>query len=1093
MLPETTLLNTRLAPPRLHRQTLPRPALVARLREALDHRLTLVQASTGYGKTTALAALGGDAIPLFWYSIEEGDTDPQRFLAYLIAAFRRHLPDLSALPLAILQEGAADPNGAVWARALDALINALHEAIRRPALLVLDDYHFVAESPEINALTERLIAYAPPDLHCVLATRYPIAWAELVRWRARGEVLELSRAALAFHPPEIEALFRDAYGRQLAPEEIAALVDKTEGWPIALQLVWQGLRGGAVRNAVELLAQGPTSLAALFDYLAGDVLGRQPAEIAAFLRETAVLRKLTAAACDAVTGRAGSAAILEQLHNLDLFVVAIGDQHYRYHHLFHDFLRQQAAATPADLHERQHRAAAFFAAAGEHEEAIYHWLAARAFPAAAGAIDQIGEDLLRDGRLDTVANWIDALPPDVLAAHPRLQTYLGDIYRLRSRFDPALEWYRQAERTWRAQGDIAGVSRALRGQARVYLDQVRPAQAESLLQEALRLSEGLADLQSRIRLLELLAENKLNMGKPAEAEALRREAGALYARDPGEDLLSVRVKLRTGQLDAARAILEDWVNQERQAIERGQFYSPRGHRETVLVLSLIHSFCGRVAAALELAAEGSALGERLAAPFITAVAQTRLAHALQLRDDNPAATGHAEAIQHYQASIALGDRLAVRRIRAEAMWGLTRAYGFAGDLASAHRAAQEGVEVCRWAGDQWVAALTELALGASYVLAGQAQAGIEVLLRVLAAFHDCGDRFAYAATRLWLGLAYLDTRQTERAAACADELLAVCATHQYDFLLTTPTFLGTPDPRRVAPLLLTARARGIRPTYVNRLLAAIGIPNTEVHPGYQLRVQTLGAFRVWRGAAEIEAREWQRDKARQLFQVLITRRSQWLQRDEIIELLWPQLSPEAAHRDFKVALNALNKALEPHRPPDAPFGFVVRDGAAYRLRPTADLWLDSAAFVAAGEEGLRRADADDAPEAVIAALRTALQLYGGDYLPDALYEDWAIEERERLSALYLRAADRLALALVKAEQYEEVIAVCQRILLQDSCWERAYQLLMLAHARQGNRSLALRVYQRCVATLDAQLGVPPSPATVALCEQIRQADLEAVV
>ncbi len=1091
MLAETMLLNTRLAPPRLHRLTLPRPALVTRLREALDHRLTLVHASTGYGKTTALAALSADPTPLFWYSIEEGDTEPQRFLAYLIAAFRRHLPTLSDLPLALLHESSSDHSSATRLRVLDALINTLHETLQRPSLFVLDDYHFVADSVEIAALTERLIAYAPPDLHIILATRYPINYPELLRWRARGEVLELSRKSLAFQPAEIEALFRDTYGRQLAPEELAALIDKTEGWPIALQLVWQGLRTGTLRSVIDLLADGPSSLVALFDYLAHDVLGRLPADLASFLCETAVLRKLTPAACQAVTGHADSAALLEHLHNLDLFVLAIGEQHYRYHHLFHDFLRQQVASDTAATQERHRRAAQFFATGHDHEEAIYHWLAACAFPEAAATIAQAGEDMLRDGRLDTVAHWIDALPPAVLLEHPRLQTYLGDIYRLRSRFDQALSWYRQAEHTWRSHGDLAGVSRALRGQARVYLDQVRPAQAESLLQEALSLNEGLADLQSRIRLLELLAENKLNMGKPAEAEALRNQARALSDHEQGEDLLSVRVKLRTGQFEAARTILETWVNQERQAIGRGEVYSPRGHRETVLILSLIHSFCGRVAEAFALAQEGIALGERLASPFITAVAQTRLAHALQIQSATPLPPQPIKvcvaAIQRYQESIALGDQLSVRRIRAEAMWGQTRAYGFAGDLEAARRAAHEGMEISLWAGDQWVAALTELTLGASYVLAMRPAEAVDILSRALTTLHNCGDQFGPAAARLWLSLAYRDLKQPERAIACFEELLAIAMAHQYDFLLTTPTLLGPPDPRQIVPLLISARTRRTYAAYASRLLAAMGLPDVQVHPGYQLRVQTLGTFRVWRGNVELEAREWQRDKARQLFQLLLTRRGQWLQREEIIDRLWPQLGPEAANRDFKVALNALNKALEPQRNADEPFGFIARDGTAYRLRPAADLWLDSAVFEQACDEGLRLTDDSDLA-AVIVALRYALQLYSGDYLPDALYEDWAIEERERLSALYLRAADRLAVALLKSEQYDEVIDVCQRILARDSCWERAYQLLMLAHARLGNRSLALRTYQRCVATLDTELGVAPSPPTLALYDQIRHAE-----
>ena len=186
-------------------------------------------------------------------------------------------------------------------------------------------------------------------------------------------------------------------------------------------------------------------------------------------------------AVKAEPGRSGleSATLLTRLHDLDLFTIALSDGHYRYHRLFHDFLHVQAAADPEGVRARHRRAAAYYQAHDNFEEAIYHWTTARAFDQAADAIAAAGEALLRVGRLDTLVSWIDALPPAVLAGRPRLQVYLGDVFRLRSLFDRALAWYAQAESTWRGRNDAAGISQALRGQALVYLDTVRPAQAKA--------------------------------------------------------------------------------------------------------------------------------------------------------------------------------------------------------------------------------------------------------------------------------------------------------------------------------------------------------------------------------------------------------------------------------------------------------------------------------------------------------------------------------------------------------------------------------------------------------------------------------------
>lgn len=133
MLRDDLLLRTRLTPPRPHRRVLPRPQLTARLRDALDCRLTIAQAGTGYGKTTALAALKDDATHLFWLTLDESDRDPQQFLTYLIAAFRIRLPELPEAPLALLGElsngGLVQPS-----QVIDALINALAAWLARSAI-----------------------------------------------------------------------------------------------------------------------------------------------------------------------------------------------------------------------------------------------------------------------------------------------------------------------------------------------------------------------------------------------------------------------------------------------------------------------------------------------------------------------------------------------------------------------------------------------------------------------------------------------------------------------------------------------------------------------------------------------------------------------------------------------------------------------------------------------------------------------------------------------------------------------------------------------------------------------------------------------
>lgn len=1050
------ILRTKLHPPRLSRHTLDRPRLTALLRDALDVRVTIVQASAGYGKSTALATLNDTRTPLFWYSASEGDTDAHQFLAHLIAAFRLGLPTLSDTPLALLPDAAPH---APW-RATDALLNALADALIAPALLVIDDYHLAA-SDDVDALLDHFLAFLPQPLHVIVSTRYAPRWEHLVAWRARGEVLDIRRDALAFTRDEIAALFAETYKCPLAPRDVEVVYERTEGWPIALQLVWQELRAKPKAKIADLLAS--ESAETLFAYLAHDVLAQQSREVQNFLLSTAVLRELETSACQAVAPNADCAAMLAYLRERDLFVTALGSEHYRYHHLFHDFLREYATRLDAEaVRARHRRAAEFYRDAGNPSEAIFHFLRAHAFEEAVAQIASVGEELLRTGRLDTLAGWLDTLPPETVAAYPLLMFFYGDLARLRSRFDDALAWYAHAERAWRAAQDKRGIVRALRGQALVYLDTLRAPQAEQLLQEALRLMDGLDDRVAHARLLELLAENKLNTGRAAEAERLRAHARTLREEGPSEDVLSVRVKLRTGRLDEAREILETWAREE-----RGKPHAPRAHRETLLLLSLIHALQGNAEAAFDAAQEAIALGAQLASPFVSAVGQMRLGHALQLRGDWRA------ALRCYEDAIALGDQLAVKRTRAEARWGMTRAHGYSGDVTAARRDAAEGIEIAQSTGDAWLVAILQIALGASLVLAHRTREAVQVLTEAHAAMRSCGDTFGQTATRLWLTLAYAPQR--ESALAHLDDALALAQTHRYDYLFTTRTLLGMSDARMIVPLLLEARRRGRHIAYITRLLAMMGLENITVHPGYQLRVQTLGAFRVWRGENEIGAREWQRKKARQLLQLFIARRGRLIEREEIFELLYRGVSPEAAARDFKVALNALNHVLEPARG-DAEPAFIVREGSAYGLRTDADVWIDADEFTRL----IARAEASS-NETMLEAYRRALALYHDDFLiVEARYDDWAIAERERLFALYLRAADRLASELLARGANDECIEWCEKILARDRCWEHAYRLMMQAYAARGERVQVRRVFEQCKRALQDELDVQPSAATVAV-------------
>jgi DNA-binding SARP family transcriptional activator len=1056
------ILRTKLIPPPRNARTLARPRVNDVLKQTFDYRLTILQAEAGFGKSTALAEFAGEHPSVLWYQANAEDNDPLVFLLQLCHALQNTLPNLPNLPIAFLEtwDGAQGP--LPWRAVLDGIINSLADASIPPTLFILDDAHLLTENGELPHILDRLIALAPAHFHILLAGRPTITLPTLTRWRAQGEALLLDQSTLTFTKNEIGSLFGTRYGLELTSEELDSLLEYTEGWAIGLQLIWQSIRTQSPLTLEFPLRWQADSLETLFDMLAHEVFERQPADVREFLLVTSVLRDLNPDVCDALYPAGGSASMLAYLRRQDLFVAETASGTLRYHHIFHNFLQQQSDDSTRTAWHRG--AAEYFIAHKNPEEAIHHLLEAKAWDDVADLLDTYAATLLSTGRLDTLASYIDSLPSLSLHQHPTLMFTLGELARMHSRFDEAQGWYKQAEVTWRQRGQQDGIARALRGQARVYLDTVNPTQAEKLLEEAIRLSDGFEDREAQVRLFELLAENKLNSGHVEEAERLRQRAEELHAEGPSNDQLWFRVLLRTGRLEEARRGLEELAEAE----NREPVQTPRAHRETKLLLSLIYSFMGLSEKAHQAALEGTERGDKLKSPFVTAVGHMRQGHALNLllvaEEDRL-----ARATSAFETTISLSKSLEVPRLSVEANWGLCRAYGYHGDLQRAQRHAQEAIDIAAEAGDEWISSLTRLSMGASLMLAARYEAAEVWLNRAVRGFEECSDTFGRSAARLWLAYGHFKQKKFDFVAQLLPDLLAVCEQNGYSFLFTRPTLLGPADERMFVPLLLLARQHDWESGYVDRLLDTLNLREVRIHPGFRLTVETLGNFQVKRGSEVIPPNGWRREKSRQLFQLLLTHRRSPLDRDQICEHLWPEADPVTAQRNFKITLNTLYQVLEPDRDAGSDSAFIVRDGTTYTLRLHADLWLDSDHFARLAREGFK-------PNAM-ASLEQAVNLYRGDYLPDTLYEPWAAEERERFAALYLEVADKLCELYLGMERFNEVIDLSQRILARDNCWERAYRHLMQAYNALGDRGQLARTYQRCQQTLKDELDVSPSQET----------------
>ena len=412
--PGPELVWTKLRPPVQRAGLIPRASLQSLLQAGLEGKLCLLDAPAGSGKTTLLSqwCAGAGAGRVAWVSLDKGDNDPTRFWTYVVEALRTVEPSVGASALEALRRTSADLDGMV----LPSLLNEL-SAVGSPLVLILDDYHLVTDAACQQSLTF-FLDHLPAGVHVVVSTRAdpPLP---LARMRARGELAELRVLELEFTEEEASVLLNGAMGLALSTEDVERLVERTEGWAAGLYLAGLSLRGR--EDASGFIASFHGDNRHVADYLGAEILARQPEDIRTFLLRTSVLERLSGPLCDAVLETQGSAGLLGELEQSNLFLVPLDDHRewYRYHHLFVQLLRLELGSREAALVPVLHRRAAeWHRQAGHVEEAIHHATAAGEFAQAAGLIARHWLRYWRGGRGATVARWLEELPEEAIMAYP---------------------------------------------------------------------------------------------------------------------------------------------------------------------------------------------------------------------------------------------------------------------------------------------------------------------------------------------------------------------------------------------------------------------------------------------------------------------------------------------------------------------------------------------------------------------------------------------------------------------------------------------------------------------------------------------------
>jgi LuxR family maltose regulon positive regulatory protein len=661
---QPALLTTKLYFPTVCPVLVPRPRLVERLQAGLCSPLTLISAPAGSGKTTLLSEWRdgpGSGVPVAWVSLEMSDNDLSRFFQYLGAALDQVQPGIAEEAASLLQPS-EQPN----AEAILTLLANTLDTVPQDFALVLDDYH-VIETTAIHEALTFLLNHLPPCMHLVLLTRSdpPLP---LSRLRARGHLTEIRAADLRFNVEETTKFLNRVMGLDLTGDQVAALERRTEGWIAGLQLAALSMQG---RGDVDSFVSAFTgSNHYIVDYLADEVLNRQPDPLREFLLKTSILERLTGSLCDAVTGNNDGSEVLERLERSNLFLIPLDDSGswYRYHHLFADVLQKHLRYLYKEhLPEIHRRAAGWFQENGSWEDAFRHWVAGGEPATAANLMEQQALSVLSRGDISTLQRWLGLLPPKIIQQRPWLCVFSAWVYLLNWDLPRVKKLLEQAE-AGQARTVELGRNPHFDGHLlaiRAYLSGIEREDERSfeLCQQALALLPAEA-VYLRGSLTYMTAVLHLRAGrldqvlvKAKETRQIFQEEEALSLFIPAQALIGI-AQIFLGDLKQAQATY-------RQALERAE---QSGHffpvdATALLGLSEIHYEWNELEQAESLLLQAGELSTRWGNLENVVISKTALATLRLAQGDRVGAEQELEDVLHQIPEAIKGGRIAMARAR----------------------------------------------------------------------------------------------------------------------------------------------------------------------------------------------------------------------------------------------------------------------------------------------------------------------------------------------------------------------------------------------------------------------------------------------
>ncbi|MHB9074659.1 MAG: BTAD domain-containing putative transcriptional regulator [Desulfobaccales bacterium] len=1103
------ILNSKLSPPKTS-DTVERARLLSLTSQSPKKRLTTIVASAGYGKTTLVAqAKSLWNSKTIWYRLEESDRDLSTFISYLVAGLRKYHPEFGMATLKYLRE--TRDVDIELRPVLNIFMSEIEDIVQEDTIIVLDDYHLIKDSQEIKEALGIFLHDLSSLIHLILISRSE-TFLPLSRLRSMQEVIDINEQDLAFTAGEIQQLYSEMFDISLEPCNIDTIYHKLGGWIAGLILLCHSLKAKPPVEIEKNLLNLEGSKKAIFTYLEENVYNALSPEIQDFLIRTSIFTRFNATLGDRVLHLDYSLQVLRYLEDNRLFTTCVDaeGQWYCYHQLFRDFLLSRMKQELA--HEavvRLHRETAILLEeSAEEDEAVGHYLKAEEFERACGLLKSVGRKLFTEGRFQLLSSYLQGIPVGYLDDHPWMQFLQAQLTGLRGNHETAIGKYDQALKGFLKQTDEEGVQECLIESGLIYFQAGTLTEAQKRFQQLI----GRQDLDPRLRIevLGYLIYIAAYLGNMNLADRCFDDAISLLNKFADEALRYECLKWLYYYRGFRYAFSGDYnkvleIVEYTKAISRdaGPYRYPV---LSYLLVSVAYYGLQLYSEGYETAREGLSIikeerpqsgrlasgwhSPRLSPRGQRGFPETFTSWLLAYSARNAAELGMiTEAIEAGEESLKCFRKIGCRLGETLAYGILHRAYLKSGNALAAEQWARVGIEATRELTLPRAATLLKLNLAESLIEKGGLKEALQLLKEADQGISGGRDT---VRLRLFYARLYWSDNRAAKALPQLLDALALCEQLHDDASVVA-------EKGWIVPLLVEALAQGRMPIYIRELIgkmrpdstaqlallqdsrkpvirdAATGLLRELAKaspPG--LRICLLGKFRIKRDGKEIPAASWKSRKAKTLLQFLIYSRPRgYLNKEVLMELLWPEEDPGLTAKRFHVALASLRKTLEPEIVRGMPSSYISRVGDSYRIDLGEEGWVDLENFTTE----LRHAREDNNTEKAVAHCLKAESLYGGDFLAEDHYSEWCCEAREKFQKDYLYLTKRIMAYYEGQANYTQCLVYAEKYLQIDKYAEDIYRALMRCYWETGDKFSLAQTFKKCKDNIMKELNCSLSEET----------------